>query len=121
MSWNIDNFRVKKIENLKIPVASLYKHGQEDLYPEIANNNDGTATVSIFDNRMYGTIDNGIFTCTNIECYGEGSGTVMGDVLEPALKDSTGEFIASCVWERGEEINRLIVKDGDISWEDIEI
>jgi len=45
----------------------------------------------------------------------------MNEVLEPAFKDNTGKFIASCVWEGGDSINKLIVNGGAVSWEDIEI
>jgi hypothetical protein len=52
---------------------------------------------------------------------GEGSGTAMNWIIEPALTESTGELTASCIWEGGDSINQLILKNGVVSWRDIEI
>ena len=119
--YNIDTFRVKELENLRIPLASLYKHERTDWHPERVNNDDGTVTFINLATEMGGIVDGEIFICTHIDCSGEGSGTVMSWILEPAFRDSTGQLIASCIWEGGDSINRLIVKDGNVSWEDIEI
>lgn len=121
MSYNIDTFRVKKLENFRIPIASLYKHERVDWYPERVNNDDGTVTFCDLETELRGIIDGDFFVCTSINCSGEGSGTVMNWILEPAFEESTGELVASCVWEGGDSINRLTVKDGSVSWEDIEI
>jgi len=121
MSYNIDTFKVKKLDNLKIPVLSLYKNPRSDWHPERINNNDGTVTFNMMESEMTGIIDSEMFSVQSIDCHGEGSGTVMSWILEPAFKDSTGELIASCVWEGGDSINQLIVKDSNVSWKDIEI
>jgi len=34
MNYNIDTFRVKKLENLAIPLNSFYKHKHVDWHPE---------------------------------------------------------------------------------------
>jgi len=57
----------------------------------------------------------------DIECTGEGSGSFMDYILEPALKQSKGVLRASCVWEGGDSINKLLVEDGEVDWIDIEI
>ncbi len=58
---------------------------------------------------------------TEIQCYGEGSGSTYRDVLLPALKEGKGTLIVSCVWEGGDSLSRLIVRDGVVTEEDIEI
>ena len=121
MGYDINTFKVKKIENLKIPVASLFKHSRSDWHPDQQNNDDDSVTFSIIESEFSGVIVEDIFICQSIDCSGEGSGTVMDWILEPALKDSTGELVASCVWEGGDTINQLIVKNGSVEWKDIEI
>ena len=119
MSYNIDTFRLKKLENLVIPVASLFKHERGDWHPE---RTDGEETT--FHNLGFlikGTVQDGNLYVSKFCCYGEGSGTSMRWILEPALKDSRGELVVSFVWEGGDCINQLQVKDGDIKWVDIEI
>jgi hypothetical protein len=121
MSYNCDTFKVKKLENLKIPVKSLYKAAREDWHPDRVENDDGTVTFWNCETTVKGSVKDGILTVQEIDCCGEGSGVVMNDILEPAFEDSTGELIASCVWEGGDCINHLIVKDGKVKWEEIEI
>ncbi len=119
MSYNCDNWKTKKLENFKIPIESLFKH--HNWYPDRTNNNDGTVTFWIMETRLHGLIHDGWFTVSFIDCSGEGSGTIMHETLEPAFKDSLGELEAICIWEHGDSINKIIVKDGKVSWENIEL
>jgi hypothetical protein len=122
MSYNCDTWKVKKLKDFKIPVASLFKHSRNDWHPEIIHDADGGVTFEIMSNVCIGGfIKDNWLTVSFIDCSGEGSGIGMNMILEPAFEDSTGELIASCVWEGGDSINRIIVKDGEVSWEDIEI
>ena len=121
MSYNIDTWKLKKLENLSIPLASFFKHDRIDWHPESEYDENGTLTLTLMESIIKEKVENGIFHIEDIKIYGEGSGTGMNWIIEPALKDSTGELIASCVWERGDSINQLIVKDGNVMWHDIEI
>jgi hypothetical protein len=121
MSYNCDTFKIKKIKDLRIPLSSLHKHDRSDWHLDRINNEDGSVTFVSCEVTMNGIIEDDTFVCKKIDCSGEGSGTTMNWIIEPALKDSTGELIASCVWEGGDSINKLTVKDGNVSWEDIEI
>lgn len=123
MSYNIDTFKLKKLENLKIPLASFYKHERKDFHPRRINNDDGSLHLKFGESSyLDGSLDkNEVLSISKIDWCGEFSGTAMMDVLEPALEESTGELIASCVWEGGDSINRLVVKDGVVSWEEIEL
>ena len=51
----------------------------------------------------------------------DGSGTTMNWILEPAFKDSTGRFVATCIWEGGDSVNRLIVDKGSVIWKEIDL
>lgn len=121
MSYNIDTFKLKRLENFKIPVASLYKHDREDWHPERENRDDGETWFHSCEVTIKGIIKGEIFEMTSIDCTGEGSGTTMEWILEPAFKDSTGVFEASCVWAGGDSINKILVEDGEVDWIDIEI
>ena len=58
---------------------------------------------------------------SEIAIHGEGSGTLLDWIIGPALKDSTGRLVATRVWEGGDTIDRLIVNDGEVGFEGIEL
>ena len=121
MSYNIDTFKVRELDGLIIPVASLYKCNRSDWHPDREDNDDGTVTFINCETEIHGTIQGDFLFVEKIDCHGEGSGTVMDWMLEPAFKDSTGRLVASCVWERGDSINQLVVDKGEVHWNDIDI
>jgi hypothetical protein len=128
MSYNISTFNLKKLENLQIPLRAFYKSSRKDWHPESRKNNDGSITLSGCEGGgVTGmTADGGfpgnvILAVSDICICGEGSGYFMNEILEPALKESAGFLMASCVWEGGDSINNLIVENGNVKWEDIEI
>lgn len=121
MSYNIDTFKVKKLENLKVPVASFFKHERSDWHPDKVINDDNSVTFNSLESEWTGRIIEDDFYFDEIKCSGEGSGTTMLWILEPSLEDSTGILIATCVWEGGDSINKLSVENGVVTWADIEI
>ena len=121
MSYNIDTFKVKRLDDLSFPVDALYLNQRKDWHPERVDGEDGSTTFTNMETEIHGHVKDGRFFIDSIECYGEGSGTVMNDMLELALAESTGHLVASCIWEGGDSINRLEVHDGEISWTEIEI
>lgn len=122
MSYNIDTWKVKKLENLRVPLSSFFTNPRKDWHPTKEYDENGALTLSFGDGcEITGKVEDGILLVTSINFWGEGSGTSMNLILEPALKASTGELIASCVWEGGDSINQLIVKDGNVEWKNIEI
>ena len=122
MSYNIDTWRTKKLENLQIPLGAFFPVGWEMWHPEKEWMNENELTLTFCGAaEIHGKVIDAIFHIDKVEFYGEGSGTSMHDIFEPALKRSAGTLIASCVWEGGDSINKLIVEDGNVNWEDIEI
>ena len=129
MSYNCETFKVKKLENLMIPVKYLLHPEREDWAFEKEENYTDTneiesITFTNMDSKITGRLEifnNDLLIVENIDISGEGSGTIMNEILEPALKNSKGELIVSCVWEGGDSINQLIVKDGNITWKDIDV
>jgi hypothetical protein len=122
MSYNVDRWKTKEIVDLVIPVASLFKHEREDWHPERDDGEDGTVTFRIMEAcQITGTIEEDQLRVSSIEAYGEGSGTALHWIIEPALADSRGKLVASRVWEGGDSIDRLTVMDGVVSSEPIEL
>ncbi len=83
---------------------------------------DGTLAIATMDMESITSgkeLDGIIYHIDSIDCSGEGSGAVMHHNIEPALKDSRGTLIAVCIWEGGDSINKLTVKDGHVKWEAI--
>jgi hypothetical protein len=124
MSYNIDTFKVKTLKDLVVSVDSLYVHPREDLHPtKMLSKIDDTwlrfqCMASCF---LEGPVNDGAIHVKVIDWYGEGSGYDMCEILEPALKNSTGVLVASCVWEGGDSINQLRVDNGKVEWVEIEI
>jgi len=122
MSYNIDTFKIKKLENLEIPLLAFFGHDRSDWHPEKEYDENGKLTLNCgCGQEISGTVENNVLKVDGMEMHGEGSGTFVDWILEPALKKSTGILEASCVWEGGDTINRLIVNNGNVKWEDIEI
>ncbi len=117
MSYNIDKFTVKRMVDLKIPVDAFYIHERKDWHPTDVRGLSGPVEISCgCEQIISGTIEDGILTVTELDLEGEGSGTFINWIFEPALKQSKGELNAVCIWERGDSINRLLVEDGTVDW-----
>lgn len=128
MSYNISTFKLKELNNLLIPLKAFYKSARRGGNPESRKNDDGSITLSGCEGEgitgiMHGSyvMEDIFLKVTAIDIHGEGSGYFMREILEPALKESRGKLTASCVWEGGDSINKLIVEDGKVIWENIEI
>lgn len=122
MSYNVDTWKTKELTGLRIPVASLFMSDHKDWHPSRENHDDGTVTFSVMDGSFVkGTIDGDWLVVSQIEARGEGSGTALGWIFEPALEQSVGRLIAVRVWERGDSIDRLTVIDGVLTSEPVEL
>jgi hypothetical protein len=126
MSYNVDTWKTKELVDLVIPVASLFKHERRDWHPRKERHDDGSVSFIVMEGcYIDGTIDIvdhcEMLRVTHIQASGEGSGTALHWIIEPALADSRGKLVASRVWEGGDSIDRLTVIDGVVSSEPIEI
>ncbi len=134
MSYNISDWRTKKIERLLIPVDAFFRSHRKDWHPEIRYTQLGDTIdveISAGENEagIIGKLQHvsrdgkkfkAIFV-THMDICGEESGTEVREILEPALKESTGYLEAVRIWEGGDSIDRLIVKDGKITVEEIDL
>ena len=122
MAYDVDTWETKELLDLAIPVASLYKHHRKDWHPRRFENDDGTVTFSPFaGSEINGMIDGDMLRVTAIKASGEGSGTSLNWIIEPALADSTGRLVAVRVWEGGDSIDRLTVINGIVTTEGIDL
>jgi len=121
MSYNISVFKIKKIENLEIPLLAFFEHERKDWHPIKKYNEEKLILECGCEQEITGIVENNILKIESMNMAGEGSGTFIDWILEPALKKSRGILEASCVWERGDSINKLIVNNGNVKWEKIEI
>jgi hypothetical protein len=124
MGYNIDNWKTKKLDNLTVPLAAFYRHERKDWHPKAVIRTPESDAVSLecgCGQQIVGTLNDGILTVTDFEMTGEGSGTFYHWILEPALKESKGTLEAVLVWEGGDSINKLKVKDGKVTSEEIEL
>lgn len=124
MSYNIDSWKTKKIENLTIPI--------NDLLEIITSNGITHRTVLkglevksvIFelgeDDGMTVIPKDNLAIITEINLYGVRSG---GDyeVLKELLEKSKGELEAVAVWEGGDSIVRLCCIDGNVTEVDVDL
>lgn len=112
MSYNIDSFKVSKLENFKIAVKSFDKKIFGN--PEI---DFDTNRVSFYGRmceecEFEGVLEDGFVTLDKIRISGEGSGHFMATFGDSLLKNSTGKLKAVLVWESGDTIERLSIVDG---------
>jgi len=117
MSYNIDTWRTKKIEAFTIPMVAFLVDGFDIRMT-------GTTSVQITGGsemfRIKGQLVSGSVVVDEIHNEGEGSGH-FADTLRCVLEESTGYLEAVLVWEGGDSITRLIVKDGEVTEVEIEL
>ena len=125
MSYNIDTWKTKKIEGLVIPIKALFIHERKEWHPQqpkIVNVETNEVFIECGGGQeIYGILKDGNLHVTEFKMNGEGSGTFMNLILEPALKQSSGELEAVLVWEGGDSITHLSVSNGVLKSEIIEL
>lgn len=125
MSYNISYWKTKKLENLIIPLKAFYIHERKDWHPnqpKVLSTDEMGIKVSVdcADGHIVAFLKDGNLHVKEIIVYGEGSGTFVSWILNPALEQSSGELEAVLIWEGGDSITKFEVKDGVAKQEDIE-
>lgn len=124
MSYNVETWKTKRLEGFRILLDDLYSHERKDFHPDrplLREDgkwliNEGGGGIEIL-----GSLVDGWFAVEEISIHGEFSGTFLREVMTPVFAHSEGTLVAIQVWEGGEEITRLSVKDGKVKWQDIEL
>lgn len=125
MSYDITNFKVKKMHDLVIPMKAL-KSSLSDWNPKDPVLIDPMLSKVRIDMGCGQSIE-GILTpvsgrvaITDLRLSGDCSGSLMELLIKPALKESTGYLEAIMVWEGG-EVEKLVSFDGQVSVAQIEL
>ncbi len=133
MSYNISQWKTKKIENLHIPLEALYdvsddlaSRGWQLEKPtvDILSRKEPKIRIEVAeDGEISGTYDiaSKLITVEYIRIRGEASGTFFEDIVLPALKESTGVLEAVLIWEHGDSIEQVTVRDGVVERREIEL
>lgn len=122
MSYNISNWKTKKLENLVIPVEALFNGSKfAPTPPPMFDARTGKpldeVTFHFYEGEITGKVIDGKIHVSKIYIT---SSHDMHDVVKPALKQSTGELEANLTWEDGDAFSKLIVKDGVVLEEDVD-
>ena len=120
MSYDITFWKTKELVDLRIPVASLYKHERTDWHPDREDRDDVTV-FRIGEFKIAGAVQDDWLHVADIQGHGCCSGTAADWIFDTALADSTGRLVAARVWEGGDSIDRLTVIDGVVTKEPIEL
>ncbi len=122
MSYNIDIWKTKELRNFRIEMAALHEKGDYLDSPTL----DIKTGILTFTGRAEGFELRGVqsgawFDVDHIESHGEASGSMQEYLKEHVFPHSTGLLHAVLIWEGGDTIERLTVKDGAIEEEEIEL
>lgn len=125
VSYNIDTWKTKRLGNLTIPLKAFFKHERKDWHPNqpvIDNAETGEVVLECgCGQEIKGVLKDGNLLVTEFDMTGEGSGTFYEWILVPALEESAGTLEAVLIWEGGDSIQRLKVKDGKVRSSDIKL
>lgn len=122
MGYNIDNWKTKKLNNLTIPLEAFFRHPRTDWHPKQSLRGTQDLTLECgCGQEIKGTLNGENIVVTEFDMHGEGSGTFYHMILEPAFKESKGELEAVLVWEGGDTIQKLRVKNGAVITTNIEL
>ena len=122
MSYNIDTWKTKELGNFRIALAAL--HAKED-YLDAPTLDIATNTLT-FTGRgegfeLRGRREGDTLVVSHIDNHGEASGTMQEYLIDTVFPHSAGYLHAVLVWEGGDTIERLQVRDGQIETEEIEL
>lgn len=122
MSYNIDNWTTKELRDFRIALEAL---AEEEDYIDAPEVNLKTGVLTFMGCaggfEIRGKPEGGYLLVETITNYGSASGTLQEYLEEDVLPNSTGYLRAILVWEGGDSITRLIVNNGEVSNEEVEI
>lgn len=107
MSYNIDNFHVREIENFRFENCSKLRMGS--IKALFFNNGDAHLDVEYFKKGR-------VFKVNDIAYRGIGSGCGWKEFWK-VLETTKGHLKALVVWESGDSVDYLTVDDGIVKLE----
>lgn len=128
MSYNIDTWKTKRIESLRMKAKDLESYfdvkvvtkcskcGHPLSAPKIECNGDLAGEF-----MLRGQVEDDQFLIEDLWMTGEWSGHIYHEKLLRALKESMGQLEAVLIWEGGDHVSRLVVNDGEVKEENVEL
>jgi hypothetical protein len=116
VSYNIDTWKTVELNDLSIPLASFNKElvkWSEPPKVQITLGGDAGIAGNV-------SVDNTQINVEQVNIRDVGSGWDFHNYLLPALKKSSGTLVAFLVWEGGDSMSVLTVKDGNVQHEDFD-
>lgn len=120
MSYDLDNWDTKELKDFVLPLEELKQLEIND-WPSIL---DAPAQVIRLTDHEYiesfhleGTLTSDGFIVTEFWMQGEGASWEYSDHIIPLFKQSRGYMKALLVWESGDTVEYLYVKDGVVTAE----
>jgi len=115
MSYNISNWKTKKCD-LKMPLSMLVTDPLLKVRPcpegiQMGGLSEGFAIIAHSEGDIAFTTD----VCS----WGVGSGRSWQDLLD-ILRQTTGEMEAIVIWEGGDSVQRLKIRNGEVSVEEVD-
>lgn len=126
MAYNIDTWKTKKLESLQINISEFTKNSDKNYHPDVKYtpiDSQLEVVISFIDSEIKGVMAGNVVWITGINIRGEGSGTFMHEVFEPAFEPGycTGELEAVLIWEGGDSVTRLKIDSEGFSNEQIDL
>ena len=122
MSYNITNFRLKRLENLSIPLSSFNLSERKDWHPKIEYISESELLITGgCGQEIKGTKVGDSIVVEELDLCGEGSGYYMYYVLNECFKRSIGVLEATLIWEGGDSITSLLVENGKVIEKEIDL
>lgn len=124
MSYNISTVKSLKIKDLFLKLDSIYNPSYGNWMPEKGEIDLETGKITIqcgCEQEIIGEIIGTEFKVSELHLYGEGSGTFWCDYMTEILKTSTGEMSGTFIWEGGDSICKVVLKDGVLTEEEVEL
>ena len=117
MSYNIDSWKTKKIENLSVPMPIMTEYAKEGAFVMNLINGSISVTGGSESFEMVGTLstwppEKADFIIKSIHNSGESSGRFQANVVDDILSKSRGTLEAVLVWEGGDSVEKCTWVDG---------
>ena len=136
MGYDVTTWKTKELQNLTIPVNALFAVPDWQPNQSVDDGLGGAFTLRWGESYIKGTLVGEPVTRRNgflppdstqmlevdeISVHGDGSGYLLWKVIKPALEKSKGRLVAVRIWEGGDSVDRLVVVDGDVNEEDVDL
>ena len=118
MSYDIDTWRVKSFDGLLVPLKAVHDLSCTTVLLEREGKVKAEGLSEGFE--LVGRLVGDSIEVEHISTEGEGSGHTW-DEFKALLNKSKGVLIAVQVWEGGDSITKLTVKDGSVVEEEVEL